>query len=229
MAVGGPQVVPTPGLRARFIWFVLPGPGRTLTICEVQAWQKRPWVWRQLSGLYNAAQFGTASASSTLNGWGDGLALRAVDGLAANQLDNAQPFTYSHTTSNEVPGPWWQVDMGEVVSVQYINVFGRNDCCQGRNQGMKVRPAFRACPSRAPPSLLSCAGQRPDPSASTRSPPPSVLVLLPSLLLHSGRLATALTGSTASSAQTRPPASRRPATRWPPRPAPPLRAATCRA
>ena len=137
LAVGGPQIVPTPGLRARYIWFVLPGPGRTLTICELQAWQKKPWVWRQLSGLYNAALNGATTQSSTLSGWGDGLALRAVDGLATNNLDNAAPYSVSHTTSNDVPGPWWQVDMGQVVSVQYINVFGRNDCCQGRNQMMK--------------------------------------------------------------------------------------------
>ena len=137
LAVGGPQVVPTPGLKARYIWFVLPGPGRTLTICEVQAWQKKPWVWRQLSGLYDAARGGLATESSVLSGWGDGLALRAVDGIATNNLDNAQPYSVSHTTSNDVPGPWWQVDFGDVVAVQYINVFGRNDCCLGRNQVMK--------------------------------------------------------------------------------------------
>ena len=116
---------------------MLPGPGRFLTLCEVQAWQKRPWVWRQLAGLYNAAQEGLSTQSSTLSGWGDGMALRAVDGLATNNLDNTQPYSVSHTTSNDVPGPWWQVDLGAVVSVQYINVFGRNDCCQGRNGQMK--------------------------------------------------------------------------------------------
>ena len=135
--LGGPWTFPTPGLKARYIWWVLPGPNRFLTICELQAWQKVPWTWRQLSGTYNAALQGKATESSALSGWGDGQALRAVDGMATNQLDNAEPYTVAHTTSNDVPGPWWQVDFGQIVDVTYINVFGRNDCCQGRNQMFK--------------------------------------------------------------------------------------------
>jgi hypothetical protein len=136
--MGGPTVISTPGLVARYLWIVLPGSNRILSLCEFQAWQKKPFVWRKLSGNYNAAQGQIASQSSTLPGFGQGLASRAVDGLVTNKLDNAQPFTVSSTCDGGcgTPYSWWQVDMGRSVDVSLITVYARNDCCTNRNVGM---------------------------------------------------------------------------------------------
>jgi hypothetical protein len=136
--VGGPTIYNTAGLQARYIWIVLPGAARVLSVCELQVMQKRPWVWRQLSGTFNAALLGAATQSSTLTGWGDGQAFRAVDGLVTNNLDNAQPYTVSSTQDGgETPFPWWQVDMGQSVDVQAVNVFARGEgCCTGRNNNI---------------------------------------------------------------------------------------------
>ena len=131
--LGGPQTFATPGLQARYLWFMLPGPFRILSLCEFQAWQKQPYVWRQLSGTYNAALNGVATQSSTLAGWGDGQASRAVDGLVTNRLDGAEPYTASSTNTGDNPGPWWQVDFGQVVDVQSVVIYGRNDCCGSYN------------------------------------------------------------------------------------------------
>jgi hypothetical protein len=137
--VGGPTIYGTAGLQARYIWVVLPGANRILSVCEMQVMQKKPWIWRQLSGTFNAALLGAATQSSTLTGWGDGQARRAVDGLVTNHLDNAQPYTVSSTQDGgDAPfGAWWQVDMGQDVDVQSVNVFARGEgCCTGRNNNI---------------------------------------------------------------------------------------------
>jgi hypothetical protein len=131
--LGGPQTFATPGLQARYLWFMLPGPFRILSLCEFQAWQKQPYVWRKLSGTYNAALNGKATQSSTLAGLTDGPAARAVDGLVTNRLDGALPYTVSNTNTGENPGPWWQVDFNQVVDVQSVIVFARVDCCGAYN------------------------------------------------------------------------------------------------
>ncbi len=134
LRAGGPNIINVAGLRARFIWFVLPGNGRVLSMCEFQAFQKNPWIWRRLSGTYNAALLKSATQSSTLSGWGDGLAFRAVDGITTNNL-NYQPYTCAHTTNAAPAGSaeWWMVDLGKTHDVNSLSVWGRNDCCTGRN------------------------------------------------------------------------------------------------
>jgi len=131
---GGPTRLLSDGLRARYLWLVLPGNPRILSLCEFQVWQKKPWVWRTLSAVTNVALLKKASLSSTLSGWGDGQALRAVDGIASNNMN--APFTFAHTEGNDVPNPWWQVDLGSPKDIQYINVLGRGDCCTDRNTGI---------------------------------------------------------------------------------------------
>ena len=131
---GGPTRLLSDGLRARYLWLVLPGNPRILSLCEFQVWQKKPWVWRTLSAITNAALLKRTSQSTTLSGWGDGLSSRAVDGIVSNIL--AAPYTMAHTGSFDVPNIWWQVDLGSVFDVQYINVYGRSDCCLDRNVGI---------------------------------------------------------------------------------------------
>jgi hypothetical protein len=131
---GGPTRLLSDGLRARYLWLVLPGNPRILSICEFQVWQKKPWIWRTLSAVSNVALLKKATLSTTLSGWGDGQALRGVDGIAANNMN--APFTFAHTEGNDVPNPWWQVDLGAPKDILYINVFGRGDCCTDRNTGI---------------------------------------------------------------------------------------------
>ena len=135
---GGPSVYATPGLVSRFVWLELPGSFRILAICEFQAWQRKPWVWRQLSGTFNAALFKPTSQSSTLSGFGDGLSSRAVDGLVTNFMTNAQPYTMSATREGgDVPFAWWQVDLGQAMDVQSINVYGNAEAISvSKNTGI---------------------------------------------------------------------------------------------
>jgi hypothetical protein len=135
---GGPNIVPVSGIKARYLWFYLPGANRILNLCEFQVWQKRPWVWRQLAGTFNAAFQRPAEQSGTLSGWGDGQAIRAVDGLTTNNF-NQQPYTCSHTSNNARAGgaEWWLVDLGREYDVRDIDVWGRSDCCTGRNTNIQ--------------------------------------------------------------------------------------------
>jgi hypothetical protein len=131
---GGPTRLLSDGLRARYLWLVLPGNPRILSLCEFQVWQKKPWIWRTLSDISNVALLKRTSQSTTLSGWGDGQSLRAVDGMVSNIM--SAPFTYSHTGSNDYPNIWWQVDLGAPKDILYVNVYGRSDCCTDRNTGI---------------------------------------------------------------------------------------------
>jgi hypothetical protein len=48
----------TPGFacnRGRYVFMRLPGTAKILSICELQVFQKLPYVWRQLSGVAEVA------------------------------------------------------------------------------------------------------------------------------------------------------------------------------
>lgn len=55
------------GVEARFLWVMVPGTNRILSICEFEVWVRRRDVWRQLSGQYNAALLKPAFMSSKDN------------------------------------------------------------------------------------------------------------------------------------------------------------------
>lgn len=131
-------IIPTPGIQARYIWYRLPGAGRILTLCEFQVWQKKPFVWRKLSGTFNAAFNKYATQSSTMNGWSNGYAGRAVDGIQTNNYD-AAPSSCMHTGNTELVGTYayWMVDLGDVYDVQSMDVWARTDCCTNRNVGFE--------------------------------------------------------------------------------------------
>jgi hypothetical protein len=140
---GGPTIIETPGLASRYLYFVLPGPSRILSICEFQAFQKKPWIWRKLSGIYNAALLKSATQSSTqtssvyattVTGAVTGVAKFAVDGLLTNWLTNTAPLTMSVTNGGE-PIITWSVDLGLTISVQYVRVFGNNEAALKTNNG----------------------------------------------------------------------------------------------
>jgi hypothetical protein len=130
---GGPTRLLSDGLRARYLWLILPGNPRILSLCEFQVWQKKPWMWRMLSAVSNVALLKRISQSKTFS-HGEESSSLAVDGVASNIV--SQPLTSSHIGLHDYPNSWWQVDLGAPKDILYINVYGRSDCCTDRNTGI---------------------------------------------------------------------------------------------
>jgi hypothetical protein len=78
----------------------------------------------RLSTLQNFAEGQPATQSSTAYG---GSAARAVDGKT-NGAFGAGSVT--HTGSNRTA--WWEVDLGQTISIATIAIWGRTDCCTDR-------------------------------------------------------------------------------------------------
>jgi hypothetical protein len=79
---------------------------------------------RNAKGFFNLAEGQPTQQSSTA--W-DGEASRAADGSTdgyywANSVTHTQ-YEYS---------PWWQVDLGEEIEIESLNIWNRTDCCQER-------------------------------------------------------------------------------------------------
>jgi hypothetical protein len=53
---GGQGTIACPTASARYVTLLLPGSDRVLSLCEMEVLQKNAWVWRQLSGVIEAAQ-----------------------------------------------------------------------------------------------------------------------------------------------------------------------------
>lgn len=84
-------------------------------------------VWGQPTALANLALRRAASQSST---WGAAYgAANAVDGVTDG-------LNFAHTLFE--PMPWWQVDLGAVYAVEYVNLWPRWDCCQDRLSNFDV-------------------------------------------------------------------------------------------
>ncbi len=94
----------------RYVQIELPGPGRTLTLAEVEVY----------SDGRNIARHGKATQISTANG---GDAARAIDG----NIDGAfSGGGQTHTAENQT-NPWWQVDLQGEYPVESISVYNRTD------------------------------------------------------------------------------------------------------
>lgn len=81
--------------------------------CEVEIFQKTPWTWRTLSGLYNAALNKVAWQSSRdllTDGTTGGDPARAVDGV----LSNTWPYCMKTSTNvgDDQANIFWTVDLG---------------------------------------------------------------------------------------------------------------------
>ncbi|MDB2385548.1 discoidin domain-containing protein, partial [Polaribacter sp.] len=72
----------------------------------------------------NIALAGTASMSSQLGGRS---ADNAIDGITSG--NNNQLLAHTNSTT---PTEWWEVDLGSQQEINQINIFNRDDCCQGR-------------------------------------------------------------------------------------------------
>ena len=131
-------LVPCSGV-ARYFFYYLPPNGvknRYLELCEFQVLQVRPWAWRQLSGITNAALFKPTSQSSIyFNGAWAGDASYAVDGI----LSSLWPyFTQTAEMQTDCTNIYWQVDLGAVFDISTLKVWTRLDCCSMRRQRFEI-------------------------------------------------------------------------------------------
>ena len=105
---------------ARFVRITQPGTASFLMLAEVEV----------LSGGKNIAVGKKASQSSTDYG---GPAKLAVDGNPDGNFDHKST---THTASQD--NPWWEVDLGSVVSVDSVRVHPRTDAHIGKMKGIRV-------------------------------------------------------------------------------------------
>jgi putative heme-binding domain-containing protein len=97
-------------ILGRYVRVELPGRSRTLTLAEVEVYSEGRNVARQ----------GKATQSSTA--W-DGTASRGVDGNTSGDYSRGGQ---THTQEN-LPDPWWQVDLGAEFPIESIAVYNRTD------------------------------------------------------------------------------------------------------
>ena len=157
----------TPGGRCnvgRYVWVSLPGNGKYLTLCEVAVFQKRPWVWRQLSGVAEIGKGKKAEQSSTELCCAGGDAARALDGDTSNNDYNRGSCTHTMSNYNQPNNAaWWLVDLGRAYDLTRLQVWPRTDCCfddpYNRNTrwvitaGMSRDQGFGVAPQGVPDDL----------------------------------------------------------------------------
>ncbi len=135
----------------RYVRIELPGRSRTLTLAEVEVFSEGRNVARQ----------GKATQSSTAF---DGAASRGIDGITSGDYSRGGQ---THTQEN-LPNPWWQVDLGAEFPIESIAVYNRTDENFGeRLQGFAVKvldttgkTAFeqRGLPAPKPKSVFDIGG-----------------------------------------------------------------------
>jgi hypothetical protein len=133
--------------QARFVRVEIPGKEKILSLAEVQVF----------SGGKNIAQGKAAKQSSTTY---DGAASYAVDGKTDGKFD-AKSTTHAGPEEN----PWWEVDIGEVQTVERVMVWNRTDGNVGnRLNGARVialdaarKPVWETTISEAPKTSVEFA------------------------------------------------------------------------
>src|SRR5262245_37611142 len=81
----------------------------------------------------NVAPSGTATQSSTYLGAGPE-ASRAIDGNTNGDWGGG---SLTHTDNGD-PAPWWQVDLGLVLTLDRIVLWNRTDCCAFRLSNFRL-------------------------------------------------------------------------------------------
>jgi hypothetical protein len=104
----------------RYIRIELPGPGRVLSLAEVQVVRNG----RNLTGHATATQIATSN---------DAPAQRAIDGATDGVFTNG-----SVTHTPEVAEAWWEVDLTTAQPVDQISIWNRTDCCAERIEGYRI-------------------------------------------------------------------------------------------
>ena len=110
-------------LTGRYVRVEVPGPGKLLSLAEVQVFR----------GSDNIAAQGKATQSSTDY---EGPAELAIDGNTNGEYYAAKSTTHTRTEAN----PWWEVDLGSDQPIERIVVWNRTDGGTGtRLAGYRVQ------------------------------------------------------------------------------------------
>jgi len=149
----GTQQIPTPAadisgqcvnirtnVIGRYVWIRLPGVLRTLTLCEVEVYQRNPMVFRQLSGTYSAGVGKPAFQTSRDNNQEatqfGGDPERCFDGLTGGNA----PDWCKTSNSNDLTKPVFiGVDLLREHDISSITLWPRRDSPdQRRNSRMEL-------------------------------------------------------------------------------------------
>ncbi|XP_078280528.1 uncharacterized protein LOC144607509 [Rhinoraja longicauda] len=116
------------GFTGRYINVIIPGPAKTLTLCEVQVFaSKLP----SLPDAGNVAPRAEAIQSSTFESAG---AERAIDG---NRNSSFMRDSCTHTMKST--NPWWRADLKQPHNVSVVRITNRRDCCSELLTGAQIR------------------------------------------------------------------------------------------
>jgi hypothetical protein len=121
--ISGTGGVPTAiavGRTGRYLRVQLGGNDR-LSLAEVQVWGTPSGAPSSPNPQTNLALSQSTLQSSTA--WG-GVSSRAVDG---NTSGNWSENSVTHTVVENQP--WWQVDLGDIQSIETVQLWNRTDCC----------------------------------------------------------------------------------------------------
>ncbi|XP_042345200.1 uncharacterized protein LOC121945204 [Plectropomus leopardus] len=100
-------------MEGRYVTVVLPGPNRTLTLCEVEV-----YGYRAPTGE-NLALYGKATQSSV---YPHGIAYNAIDGNRATFWSQG-----SCTYTNQDFNPWWRLDLGKTHKIFSVSITNYRD------------------------------------------------------------------------------------------------------
>ncbi|XP_032894004.1 uncharacterized protein LOC116984049 [Amblyraja radiata] len=116
------------GLVGRYVNIVIPGRGKTLTLCEVEIFGSTlPIILRK-----EPVASGVPTIQSSTDEGAD--AERANDG---NRDSNFWHGSCARTTKSN--NPWWRVDQIERYNVSQVRITNRADCCSDQLQGAEIR------------------------------------------------------------------------------------------
>ena len=133
--------------NARYVRVEIPGSGKTLTLAEVEVF----------SSGKNIARKGKATQSATAY---NGPAEKAIDGNKSPVYgDGGQTHTPNNSTD-----PWWELDLGQDVDIEQIDIYNRGETFTDRLDGFSLilknsdgKEVFRRDKVRAPDSAVSFA------------------------------------------------------------------------
>ncbi len=134
---GSPRSV-TVQASGRYVKILKQGIG-ILSLAEVQ-------VWGEGTAATKLSQGKTATQSSTAHG---GVASRAVDGNTSGLWGN-NSVTHTGGGASE----WWEVDLGAVSFVDWVDVYNRTDCCGDRLSNYYVLVSSTPNPQPGAPGIF---------------------------------------------------------------------------
>ncbi|XP_030018721.1 uncharacterized protein LOC115438966 [Sphaeramia orbicularis] len=122
-------------MEGRYVNMVIPGNGKTLTLCEVEVYATPKVAPLQNVALWKTTAQVSAYQEHHANGKViSGDSAKAVDGCRLlNFVQNCCVHTLEHNN------PWWFVDLVSVHKVSAVTIYNRQDCCAETLIGAEIR------------------------------------------------------------------------------------------